>query len=318
MKDLHPPKNGLKGKIRAKLEEIFLKSVRLYTYHTPIARGKHRLYLLASKLCRYPPTALPTKVKDGRKISVNLTTGMHTTVFFLGEFEKVLTQTVTLLVKKGDVCFDIGANFGWYTTLFRQNCGAGGFVHAFEPVPRTFRELELNYQLMGKPENVFINNLAVGDRNEDIFINLFKNLPTGHASISRQGREDVISFQCRMTTLDSYLEKQNVGQINFVKVDIEGAELLFLKGAENLFRQEIPPILLMEMALQQTANFGYKPNDLLQFISARAEYDFYAADEVNGKLRKIEAFAPGDIGANVFCFPKKFYQDRLSALLKQN
>lgn len=318
MKDLYQPKYNLRIKIRSKIEEIFLRFIRLYTYNTPIAKGKHRLYLLALKLCSYQPTAIQTQVKDGRKISVNLTTGMHTTVFFLGEFEKVLTQMVALLLKKGDVCFDVGANFGWYTTLFHKHCGAEGNVHAFEPVPVTFKELEFNYQLMGKPKNVFINNLALGNKNEEISINLFKELPTGHASLSQQGRKDAVSFQCRMITLDSYLEKQNIKQVNFIKVDIEGAELMFLKGAEKLFQQEIPPIFLMEMALQQTANFDYKPNELLQFISERAEYDFYAADEINGKLKKIKEFAADDIGANVFCLPKRFYQDRINSLLEQS
>lgn len=215
---------------------------------------------------------------------------------------------MTRLLKEGDVCFDIGANFGWYTTLFRKHCGAEGSVHAFEPVPVTFKELERNYQLMGKPENVFINNLALGDENKEISINLFKELPTGHASLSQQGRNDAVSFQCRMITLDSYLEKQNIKQVNFIKVDIEGAELLFLKGAKKLFQQEIPPIFLMEMALRQTENFGYKPNDLLRFISEHAEYDFYAADEIKGKLQKINEFADDDIGANVFCFPKEFME----------
>jgi hypothetical protein len=57
---------------------------------------------------------------------------------------------------------------------------------------------------------------------------------------------------------------------------------------------------------------------LLQFISERAEYDFYAVDEINGKLKKIKEFTPDDIGANVFCFPKEFYQERLNSLPKQN
>ena len=318
MNNLHLPKYSLGRKFRAKIEELFLRLVRLYTFNTPIAKGKHRLYLLALKLCAYQPTAVQTPTKDGRKISVNLTTGMHTTVFFLGEFEKVLTQMVARLLRNGDVCFDVGANFGWYTTLFHKHCGTEGAVHAFEPVPVTFKELGINYQLMGKPENVFINNLALGDKNEEISINLFKDLPTGHASLSQQGRKDAVSFQCQMMTLDSYLEKQNIEQVNFIKVDIEGAELLFLKGAKKLFQQKIPPIFLMEMALRQTSNFDYKPDDLLHFISERAEYDFYTADEINGKLKQIKEFASDDIGANVFCFPRGFYRDRINSLLKQS
>lgn len=294
--------------LRRKLEELLLRAVRLYTYNTPISKGKYRLYESALALCSDPPDSVRTEVKDGRQFWVNLTTGMQETVFFLGEFEKEITKIAASLVKKGDVCIDVGANFGWYTTLFYRHAGEGGAVHSFEPVPATFRELTRNYEILGSPENVFINNLALGNHEGTVSINLFADLPTGHASLSAQGRSDTEVFDCRMVTLDSYLEEQAVGPVNFVKVDIEGAELMFLNGAKTLFEQDIPPIFLMEMALQQTSNFDYVPNDLIEFIGSWREYDFYAVDEINGRLKSINGFAEGDIGANVFCFPRGLYQ----------
>lgn len=304
------------GSFRAKIEEIFLRAVRLYTFNTPIAKGKSRLCLTAMDLCRHLPTEIEAEAIDGRRFSVNLTTGMNIGVFFFGEHDRALTEIVASLLREGDVCLDVGANFGWYTTLFYKHCGAKGAVHAFEPVPQTFRQLRRNYQLMGEPENVFLNNLAVGDHRNHITINLFEGEPTGHASLSAQGHDegDAISFECEMITLDSYLEKHDLHNVNFVKVDIEGAELMFLKGAEKLFGQEAPPIFLIEMALATSKSFDYIPNDLINFIRERAAYDFYAVEEIEGKLKKIEGFAPGDIGANVICIPQGFYQDRTRIL----
>jgi hypothetical protein len=86
---------------------------------------------------------------------------------------------------------------------------------------------------------------------------------------------------------------------------------MLLKGADRLFRQQKPPIWLMEMALEQTANFGYTPNDLIVYLSERADYEFYAVDEVKVKLQRIEGFAPGHVGANVICLPRGFYEDRI-------
>lgn len=296
---------------RRKLEELWLKAIRLYTYNTPISKGKYRLYETALALCADPPDSVRTEVKDGRQFWVNLTTGMQETVFFLGEFERAITKIAASLVRKGDVCIDVGANFGWYTTLFHNRAGEEGAVHSFEPVPATFRELKRNFELLAQSENVFINNLALGDRNGSVSINLFEDLPTGHASLSSQGRSDAAVFECRMVTLDSYLEEHAVGPVNFIKVDIEGAELMFLHGAKRLFGQDIPPIFLMEMALQTTRNFDYLPNDLIEFIGLQRAYDFYAVDEINGSLKNITGFAEGDIGANVFCIPRAFYRDRL-------
>lgn len=299
------------GHLRRKLEELWLKAVRLYTYNTPVSKGKYRLYESALALCADPPDSIRTRVKDGRRFWVNLTTGMQETVFFLGEFEKEITRIASSLIKPGDVCIDVGANFGWYTTLFYTLTGKDGVVHSFEPVPVTFRELKRNYELLGGPENVFINNLALGDKEGTVSINVFNDLPTGHASLSSQGRSDAAVFECRMVTLDSYLNQKGTGPVNFVKVDIEGSELMFLTGAKKLFDQEVPPIFLMEMALQTSSNFNYVPNDLIEFIGSRRDYDFYAVDEVNGSLKKIAGFPEGDIGANVFCIPRGYYENRL-------
>ena len=299
---------------RRRIEKLWLKSVRLYTNNTPISKGRHRVYLTALKFCRYLPTESLIRIKDGREFSVDLTTGTHNSLFFLGEYEKALSQIVIKLMREGDVCIDVGANFGWYTTVFRLYAGKTGKIHAFEPVPTTFRELERNYDLMGNPENVKINNLALGDRNCEIAINLFEELSSGHASLSRRERDDCVAVKCRMITLDEYLEMNQTGDVNFVKVDIEGAEMLFLEGAGKLFKQTIPPILLMEMALQQTKDFGYTPNDLVGFLRERGPYEFYRVDETTGVMLKILGFEPDDIGANVFCIPRGFYEDRLLEL----
>lgn len=299
---------------RETIDKFILKAVRGYTFNTPIPKGKHRAYLLALKLCKNLPERVAAETKDGRKFAVHLKTGMQTTVYFLGEYEKALTEIVKSLLREGDTCLDVGANFGWYSTLFHKYCGANGQVHAFEPMPPTFAELEQNYELMGRPANVLINNLALGEKPDELTINLFEGLSTGHASFSDQGRADAISYKCKVVTLDSYIEEKRVGDVNFVKVDIEGAEMMFLKGATKLFEQKIPPVWLMEMALQQTKNFGYEPNDLINFMREKADYDFYRVDEINTKLVKFENFAENDIGANVICFPKNFYEERLASL----
>ena len=302
--------------MREKLELSLLKFVRLYTYHTPIPKGKYRAFLTALQLCKSLPETLPAETKDGRKFAVHLKTGMQSSVYFVGEYEKVMTEIVRSLLRAGDTCLDVGANFGWYTTLFQKVCGETAAIHAFEPMPPTYAELENNYRLMGSPPNVHINNLGLGEKEDELTINLFEGLSTGHASMSTQGRDDAISYKCRVVTLDSYLEEKSVGEVNFVKVDIEGAEMMFLKGAQKLFEQRTPPIWLMEMALQQTRNFGYTPNDLIKYIGERAAYDFYRVDEYKNRLTKIEGFDPADIGANVICFPRGFYADRFPALEK--
>lgn len=299
-----PSEQGDETGILHKFEELLLRGVRTYTFNTPIKKGSYRLFTYAMALCRRPHRSLRVNLKDGRKLWVNLTTGMQETVFFHGEFEVPITEMTRELVDVGDTCLDIGANYGWYTTLFASVVKESGQVHSFEPVPVTFAELKRNHELMGSPANVKINNVAVGDEPGTITLNFFEGEPTGHASIATKGAAPSDSFECEMITVDSYLEKNQIRKVDFVKVDIEGAELMMLKGAKSLFANGKLPIILMEMALAQSSNFGYLPNDLIQFIAEYGEYDFFKVEELHHKLVRIDGFEPGDVGANVFCVPR--------------
>jgi hypothetical protein len=157
---------------------------------------------------------------------------------------------------------------------------------------------------MGSLANVALNNVALGDKRGTVQIHLFEGLGTGNASLSAKENMESEVFDCEMITLDEYLEKNAVGDVNFIKVDIEGAELMFLRGAGRLFEQPVPPVFLVEMAAAQTRNFGYHPDELVKFISAHADYEFFAVDEYQATVHSITGFAADEIGANVFCIPK--------------
>jgi FkbM family methyltransferase len=300
--------------MRQNIEEIFLRLIRLYTFNTPVKRGKYRLYQTALALCKERHEALPVRMPDGRRFLANLSDGMQETVYFLGEYERELSNITGRLIRKGHVCLDIGANFGWYTSLMVLACGASGQVHAFEPLPASFAELEKTYKLLGSPSNVLLNNMALGDNRGTIELHLFDGLKSGHASIAP--REDMHSavFRCKMIPLDDYLEENSIVEVDFIKVDIEGAELMFLKGAERLFLQASPPIFMIEMALATSKYFGYVPNDLIEFLRTQCDYQFYAADEYRGTLRLIDRFADEDIGANVFCVPRQRADENRSVI----
>lgn len=306
--------------MRKSIERTFLNLVRLYTFNTPIGKGKYRLYQTALALCRFPPDNILAKTTDGRLLQVDLTGKMHETVFFVGEYERAVTQMLSSVIKPGDVCFDVGANFGWYTTLFYQlsrvngSVGKTGTIHAFEPLPEVFRELRQNWILAGSPENVYLNNLAVGDENRVVNLHRFTDLPSGHTSLADMGKSDFQSFQVQMITLDSYLIEKQISNVNFIKVDIEGAELMFLRGASKLFKQDIPPVFMVEMAIATTSGFGYTPNDLIDFIGNAADYKFFWLDDERGTLRQFEKFAADDAGAHVLCVPANCEPERLSNL----
>jgi FkbM family methyltransferase len=269
-----------------------------------VRKGKWRLYLTAKKLCRNLPEKVIADVKDGRKLSVVFSDWAGESIFFFGEHETYLCEIFREYIRPGDVCLDVGANIGWYTTLFAGLVGAAGQVHAFEPVPETFAELKKNIELNNSPENVFLNDFGLGDEKRETEIYMLKDLSCGHASLAARENQVSMAFPVSINTLDWYLREKNIKRVDFIKVDIEGAELMFLKGAGTVFDQTgKPPVLFMEVALDTLINFGLKPNDLIVYLKKKANYKFFSVDELNRKLIEIEGFEENDIGANVLCVP---------------
>jgi FkbM family methyltransferase len=215
---------------------LLQKLTRLYTFYSPIRKGKYRLALASLGLAKNLPKQVRTATTDNRSIIVNPATFTYQFVYFLGEYEPAITNVISKVIRKDDVCFDIGANIGWYTTLLQTLVSENGSIHAFEPVPSSIETLKANIALNKNADKVVLNEFALGD--EEKVINIYNSAsePDGHASISKSKNEDAEVIPIHMKTADSYLETGNIKEVNFIKLDIEGAELFMLKGASKLFK----------------------------------------------------------------------------------
>jgi len=297
------------------VRHLALGLVRLYTYYFPVRKGKYRVMNAALRFAGRPEgEVVRCRTADGRDFLVELSSspGMYDTVYFLGEYERFITRIISSMVWPGDRCLDVGANYGWYTLLMSHLSGTAGEVHAFEPVPETFRMLRRNFLTAGSPPNIVLNNMGVADASGRASMHVFAGLPHGHSSLSDMGRKDFCTVECDLTTLDEYLGNRPGAPIHFVKCDVEGAELKVLRGATSLLRQPVPPIWIVEMARETTRPFKYGPNELLALLRQAADYEFYAVDDTLSTVRRMERFAKEDIGANVLCVPAGNYRERLA------
>lgn len=160
----------------------WLRTVRFYTFNFPLDKGKGRVFKLAKRFCRSFPANVIASTKDGRRIRVGFRDWADDYIYFLGSYEPFCTETIRKYITSGSICLDVGANIGWYTTLFQSLCGSTGQVHAFEPVPSTFDELRFNVGLNPNNASVHLNQFGLGDEIRDIEIYLSPDDPSGHAS----------------------------------------------------------------------------------------------------------------------------------------
>lgn len=216
-----------------------------------------------------------------------------------GTFEPLETSFIARFIKEGAIVVDIGANFGWYTTHAADQVGEFGKVHSFEPIPETFELLKSNIERNGFAERVVVNNAAVGAANERATFHIPIRMGAGSpfASLKKQtwGRYREINVNVRV--LDDYLNDAGVEQVEFLKCDVEGAEMLVLQGLSKFLTNGRVKLLMLELVERSLEKFGYSRKAVLELMQSSGYRAFILG--VDG--HKIFCEKPADmVRQNVF------------------
>lgn len=199
-------------------------------------------------------------------------------IFFHGAYEADTNDVLRRFLRPGDVVIEAGANNGSETVLIGELVGAGGHVHAFEPVPSAARRLRANIALNDQGSRVTVHPLAIGATDGTLILHL---LPHDHPNPGMASKNPHPLADTRLevpqVSLDAWSARENVDRIDFIKMDIQGAELDLLQGAEKMIATR-RPIIFTEAASTQ--------GETLALFNALVErgYAVFTADE---RLRPI-------------------------------
>ena len=152
---------------------------------------------------------------------------------------------INLLHKLGaeaQVLFDVGANTG-IISIEMALLPAAKAVYAFEPLSRAFEALKKNLEI-NNLSNCFAHQIALGDSNKTskLYVPNVEAIPTS-ASLSPDFYPDHTEIEVEITTLDNFVEKNNIKCLDIVKIDVEGCELAVLGGMETTIRKFRPLII---------------------------------------------------------------------------
>ncbi len=200
-------------------------------------------------------------------------------------------------LKVGDVVIDGGANQGVFTTAFASHVGPTGRVIAIEPMPYAVDRVKQNAALNAFDPLVHVVQRALSDAHETVTLDLSRGV--GAASITNDygGAE---TTEVETTTIDTLVAEQKLTKVDFIKLDIEGAELKALQGAKNTL-STCRPAICMEISVGSGSDVEEAAHHHLVSLG----YDAY--EFVQGKLEKLRKLTPPHV--NVFYLPDAAQND---------
>jgi FkbM family methyltransferase len=200
--------------------------------------------------------------------------GAGALIYYLGNSEPETAHFVMKFLKPGMVVWDVGAHIGEYSLLASRRVGSTGRVEAFEPDPGVFAML-VESATLNDLTNVDTHNCAIADMPGTRSFVQLKESSLAHLSPTDDQGTPVMT-----TTLDSF-RKESEQSPDLVKVDVEGAEMLVLRGAQALLSlpAETAPVWVMEYCPENCTRFGYSASRLLSCLEDHGYRCFWLAND---------------------------------------
>jgi FkbM family methyltransferase len=185
-----------------------------------------------------------TLIKIAKKLNLNLLAHAHVQVgvghnsYFSGEEFIINTLLPKILKKEPTHIFDVGANVGNYANDLRRRYPKAR-ISCFEPVPDNFKELNKNTENL----NIDKYNFGFSDQKAELKLYSGSNIKDGSmATLYPECFDSIFQFvgevdqgtTCKFETLDDFTLQNQIENIDFLKIDVEGHELSVLLGAKNM------------------------------------------------------------------------------------
>lgn len=224
-------------------------------------------------------------------------------LYYLGAYEIHETRWLKRTLRADWCVLDVGANFGYYSLLIASATRDRATIHSFEPNPASLESLQENIRLNGF-QNIHVHNLALSDQSGtlDLLVPTGGNEGLGHLrgqeTVPPQRPEEVIPVQTQ--TLDEFVKSHGVDRLDFIKMDVEGAEAMVLKGAGDSLRR-FRPLMMIEINPEALAGFGVSADWVLEQLRG-LDYQTYRIHR--GKLIPLHRADEFEHYVNAICLPR--------------
>lgn len=196
--------------------------------------------------------------------------------FNFADFEPAESRMMAKLFEGKKTFYDIGANIGWHSinlsARFRNS-----LFYCFEPIPNTYKELLENIRI-NSFTNISPHNIAISDSNSLHNFYYYQSCSGNASAVNLTERPDVEVIECQQVTLDHFTKGTALQPPDFIKCDVEGAELMVFRGALGTLNQH-KPIIMTEILRKWSKRYNYNPNEIFRFLS-EIGYQAFTTDGV--------------------------------------
>lgn len=237
-------------------------------------------------------TLKPVRVEVERGINLLLDPAdlVPWSIMVSGNWQPELWSSISNRLSEGSVMLDIGAHIGYFTLKAGAKVGKSGKVIAFEPNPRTLKVLHGNIAA-SDATNVIVQPIACTDN--DRIIALYDSTAEGNSgasslsvnTASESYTDSLPTYSVRGRPIDDVVRELGLTRIDLIKVDVEGAETMVIRGAQETLKR-FNPIVITEVNDSALRDMGSNVEELTALM-AKLGYtqhkviksrDIYASD----------------------------------------
>jgi FkbM family methyltransferase len=249
----------------------YVRLDRAWARHFPVASGKglvRRLDPLLTRVGLLRPVRV--EVEPGIRLLLDPNDDVSRTILIsvASRWEPEVWDAIASGLPDGAVFLDVGAHIGYDSLKASVKVGSEGRVVAFEPNPNTLTVLRSNIAASGAT-NVIVQPIACTDAESTL--TLFDSTlggNSGSSSLSQQNAGSVTrTYTVRGRPIDDVVAELGLKRVDVLKADVEGAELLVLRGAAQTLRRYHPKLVLEEVP-RQLANMNTSVEELEAFIKS--------------------------------------------------
>jgi FkbM family methyltransferase len=199
----------------------------------------------------------PLSVAPGIGMFLSNMDHMHGMIAFTGTYERELTRLIRDRAERGGTLVDVGANWGYFTLIW-ASAKANNRVISIEASPRNISPLRENIRRNNLHDRVNIVDAAAGRGRESMQFDLGPLNETGWGKFVRDKTENTV--EVKVIPLDEICD--GLDRVEFVKIDVEGAESLVLEGSRKLLRASV----IREVFLELNENLGISTTETYKIL----------------------------------------------------